>query len=61
MGEKLKERKKRDKKSDVYLEGRLMPPKLLGKEICRQGYMTSAEHIEMEQSKICNTVQSVRS
>jgi hypothetical protein len=45
VGQKIEERRKRGRDTDVYLKGELVPKKKLKKEISRQGYMKIAEQI----------------
>ena len=51
MRQKIDKRKAAGKDSDVYVDGVLMPPKRLRKEISRQGYMSTMEEKLWAQSQ----------
>lgn len=51
IGQKVEQRRKRGKESLVYMDNRLVPTKRLKKEISRQGYMTTLEKFNQDNSK----------
>jgi hypothetical protein len=52
VGQKVVQRKRTAKESNVYVDGELMPRKRLQKEISRQGFMTVTEQFHRAQGEL---------